>query len=44
MDYIDISLGVKEPINYNNKPDLFILLLFSPRISLENVFKMTKNK
>lgn len=29
MGYIDITPGVKGPINYSNKPGLFILLLFS---------------
>lgn len=38
MDYVDISLGVKGPINYSNNPNLFILLLFSSQSSVGKMY------
>lgn len=44
MDYADISLGVREPVNYNNKSGLFINF-FAPQVSLgETYLKWPKTK
>lgn len=37
MDYADISLGVREPVNYNNKSGLFINF-FAPQVSLGETY------